>query len=51
MSSGLTKNEFVPENARETYLERLQTEPFNAMTIFCEFLQHEERIKKMKGIL
>ncbi|MCR6106709.1 DUF5392 family protein [Salipaludibacillus agaradhaerens] len=50
ITNRIKKNDELPDTIKDRYLKRLQTEPANTMTIYYEFLQQEERIKKMEGL-
>ncbi|GAE28480.1 hypothetical protein JCM9140_4722 [Halalkalibacter wakoensis JCM 9140] len=43
----ISKSETMLEGAKENYLKKVHTQPIHVFTTFNEFLQHEERIKKM----
>ncbi|MCR6110786.1 DUF5392 family protein [Bacillus sp. A301a_S52] len=49
ITNRIRKNDELPNAIKDRYLQRLQTEPANTMTIYYEYLQQEERLKKMNG--
>ncbi|UTR14758.1 YwnF family protein [Salipaludibacillus sp. LMS25] len=51
ITNRIKKNDELPDAIKDRYLRRLQTEPANTMMIYYEFLQQEERLKKMEGLL
>ena len=43
----IMKSEIVPDYTRDRFIEKVSSEPMNAFQTFSEFLNQEERMKKL----
>ncbi|WP_062048378.1 DUF5392 family protein [Bacillus sp. JCM 19034] len=48
MSNRILKSSLISESSKDRYLDQLHSDPVRGLNTFCQFLEQEERVKKME---